>query len=45
MDERRVARGQAVFALKTKKSVDEVKTLLNGVASGDDKAIQMEIHP
>ena len=45
VDERKVSRGQAVLALKTKKSSDEVKSLLNGVASGDDQAIQMEIHP
>lgn len=45
VDERRLSRGQAILALKTKKSVEEVKTLLNGVGSGEDQAIQMEIHP
>jgi hypothetical protein len=43
VDERKLSRGHASFALKTKKSIDEVKALLNGIASGEDQAIQMEI--
>lgn len=41
VEERRISKGRAVFALKTHKTADEIKTLLKGTVL--DPGIQMEI--
>jgi hypothetical protein len=45
VEERKISRGQAVFAVKTKKTQAELKALLDGVTGGANSAVQMEIHP